>query len=338
MIESGHRPIRLAPDARGPVACRSLAALSAAVAVGLIGCAVVPAPANGAAGKPAGSAPSGTAVTATRSAAKPAPSPEQRAVQDADASLASFAVPPDARKLPRAPNLSGGALTHPIQTPVTPDLVDKAGWWLAPGSPRQVLTWEAAHLPHRFVLSGSGSTPNPPGTETTWADMFSLPAIVGVLDSRELVVQAVADGSKTAIRVDAQVTWQPARPASEKVPAAARAVTISEDPGGNQPSAKPPRPVTITDRAQVRQLVALIDGLPLTQPGEFSCPAGFGDSLTLTFRAGRGTPPLAVATAELSGCRQVDFTIGGQPQPTLAAESGPLILTIAGLPWKVPVR
>ena len=63
--------------------------------------------------------------------------------------------------------------------------------------------------------------------------MFSLPDITGVLDSRELVVEVVQDGANTAIRVDAQVTWQPAVPASEKVPAAAKAVTISMDLGMN---------------------------------------------------------------------------------------------------------
>ena len=142
--------------------------------------------------------------------------------------------------------------------------------------------------------------------------MFSLPDIAGVLDSRELVVEVVQDGDKTAIRVDAQVTWQPAVPASEKVPAAAKAVTISMDLAMNQGSKKPPKPVTITDPAKVGQLRALINSLPLFPPGVFSCPAAFGDNLVLTFRARPGGPALAVATDMLSGCGGVDLTIGGQ--------------------------
>ena len=46
----------------------------------------------------------------------------------------------------------------------------------------------------------------------------------------------------------------------------------------------------------------------------------------LTFRAGPGTPALAVATADLSGCGGVDLTIGGKSQPALAGpgtDSGP---------------
>jgi hypothetical protein len=345
-IPSGRRPTGLAPAApaapavRGPFAGRSAAlgalALGGAAVVALAGCTVLHAPTPGAAGKPAGSASSGTGLTAVRSAAKPTPSPKQRAVADADAILASFAVPPGALKLSRAPNVSGGALDYPMQIPGTPDLVDKAGWWLAPGAPRQVLAWEAAHLSHRFSPTATGSSSGPAGTVPVVVNIFSLPAIPGVLDSRELLVQVVADGKKTAIRVDAQVTWIPARPASEKVPSAAQAVTISQDLGLNQGNAKPPKPVTISDPAKVRRLVALIDGLSLSPPGAYSCPAGFGDNLTLTFRAGPGMPALAVATVELSGCPGVDFTIGGKPQPALGAASGPRILKIAGLPWKIP--
>jgi hypothetical protein len=320
---------------KNPSALGALA-LSGAAAVALAGCAVVSAPANGAAGQPSGSASSGTGLTVARSGTKPAPTPHQRAVADAGAIFASFAVPHGARKLPSAPSVDGGALKDPDQTPGTPDLVDKAGWWLAPGTPQQVLAWEAAHLPHRFSSAGSSSGSGPSGAEPTWDDSFSLPDIHGVLNWRELLVEVVADGSRTAVLVDAQVSWIPARPAGEKVPPAAKAVTISEDLGGNQGSAKPPKPVTITSPAKVRALVALIDGLPLTPPGVFSCPAGFGDSLTLTFRAGPRTPALAVATAELSGCQEVDFTLGGKPQPTLGAASGPQILKIAGLPWKIP--
>ena len=42
-------------------------------------------------------------------------------------------------------------------------------------------------------------------------------------------------------------------------------------------------------------------------------------------------PALAVATAELSGCPLVRFSIGGRPQPALASVSGSQILAITGL-------
>ncbi len=106
----------------------------------------------------------------------------------------------------------------------------------------------------------------------------------------------------------------------------AQAVTISMDLGRNQGGKKPPKPVTITDPAQVSELKALINGLPLFPPGMFSCPADFGDDLVLTFRAGPRTPALAVATVDFAGCDGVDLTINGKPQPALAGpgtDNGP---------------
>jgi hypothetical protein len=308
-------------------------ALGAVATVALCACAVAPT-APSPASKPIGS----TGVPPT-SAKRPAQPPHQRAVADANAMLASFVVPTGARKLSSAPSVGKGVLKAPAQTPGTPDLVDKAGWWIAPGAPQGVLAWEARHLPRRFSSAGGGTTYGR-NIATTWSQVFSLPGIPGVLDSRELVVLVVQDGDKTAIRVDAQVTWQPARPSSEKVPAAAKAVTISIDPGLNQGGRKPQQPVTITDPAKVRALTALINRLTLFPPGAFSCPADFGGNLVLTFRAGPRTPALAVATVDLSGCDGVDLTIGGKPQPTLAGpgtDSGPQILRLAGLSWKIPL-
>jgi hypothetical protein len=266
------------------------------------------------------------------------PTPEQRAESDAAAILASFAVPPGATKLPGAPSAGKGVLKQPFSSPGDPDLVDDAGWWQAPGQPQQLLAWEAAHLSHQFSASGNASGSD--GSIYFWGDEFALPAITGVLDSRQLAVEAVAVGGKTDLRVDAQVTWIPARPASEVVPAAARAVTLSVLPNINVHK-PPPGPVTITDPAKVRALAALLDGLPPFPPGRYNCPAAFGDALVLTFRATAGGPALAVATAELSGCQGIDFTIGVKEQPALGGPDDGVpfatqVLKIAGLTWKLP--
>jgi hypothetical protein len=310
-------------------------ALGAAAALALSGCGTVHAQGTDPAGQPTGS--TDVPVTSAKSPARPSPTPKQRAEADADAILASFAVPKGARKLSAAPSVGKGALRWPGQTLGTPDLVDKAEWWIATGAPQSVLSWEAKHLSHRFSSAGGG-TGYGPGFATIWSQVFSLPDIPGVLDSRELVVEVVQDGAKTAIRVDSQVAWQPARPASEKVPAAAKAVTIAMKLGTDQGGRKPPKPVTITDPAKVGALKALVNGLALFPPGTFNCPADFGQGLVLTFRAGPGTPALAVAAVDLAGCDGVDLTIGGKSQPALAGpgtDSGPQVLKLAGLSWKI---
>jgi hypothetical protein len=333
-VRSGsHRgPGALTPSARTSIAGRSAArgaALGAAAALALAGCAVAYPSV-----RPAAS--TGTTVPATRASSRPVPGPEQRAEADAAAILGSFAVPSGATRVAAAPPVDKGALKTAIQIPGTPDLVDKASWWLAPGTPRQVLAWEAKHVPQRYTSEGTASVTGPGGRGSIWSDMFSLPEVTGVLDSRELVVEVVQDGAKTAIRVDAQVTWQPAVPAGEKVPAAVKAVTISMNLGLNQRGKKPPKPVTVTGPAKVSELRALINSLPLSPPGMLSCPAAFGDDLRLTFRGRPDGPALAVATDLLSGCPMVDLTIGGKSEPALSGASGPQILKIAGLSWKIP--
>jgi len=303
------------------------AAITAAAAMVLAGC--------GTAHVPAAAAARATTASTTAAARQ---TPKQRAEADAAAILASFAVPPGATKLSSAPSAGRGALKQPFSSPFTLDLVDDAAWWLAPGQPLQVLGWEQAHLPSRF------STASGPGTETykgrafAWGYDFTLPAITGVLNSRGLTVEAVAAGNgKTDLRVDAQVSWIPTRAASEVVPSAARAVTVSLLANSNSGL---PGPVTITGPARVRALTAFIDGLPLFPPGPRSCPMYMGDTLVLTFRARPGGPALAVATVQLSGCEEVDFTVGGKLLPQLGGpdngrSDAARVLTIAGLHWQI---
>src|SRR6266702_1846074 len=158
---------------------------------------------------------------ATRTTTGPAMAsrtPRERAVADAAAILKAFAVPPGAQRLQKAPDV----LKVPVTTLVSTTLVDDVSFWRAPGQPQAVLAWEQAHLPRRFT---SGDADFGPSRDRT----FSLSPIPGVLNARELVVEVAGAGSgQTAIRVDAQVSWQPPRPASDRVPAAARVVTITQ--------------------------------------------------------------------------------------------------------------
>jgi hypothetical protein len=273
-------------------------------------------------------------LTGTRSA--PA-SPHQRAVADAAHIIASFPVPPGAVRSARAPV---PALAPPPQTPATPALVTVTRWWTAPGRPRAVLAWVDAHVPARFASALHGSRRYGSAGDA-WVDEFDLPVVPGVLTQRSLLVEVMSEGARTAVRADAQVIWLPARPASERIPPGATAVTLALMPGSGQwPLArKRPAepPVTITDPAKVARIAAVVDGLSLYPPGEFaSCPMDFGSGIRLTFRAGRNGPVLAVVTDHDTGCQRISVVIDGKSQPQLAgAESLEHdVLAIAGVRWQ----
>jgi hypothetical protein len=260
-----------------------------------------------------------TAVSAT---------PRERAAADAAAILKAFAVPAGARRLPRAPD----ALKAPMTTLVSTALVDDVSFWRAPGQPQAVLAWEQAHLPRRFTPEDADFGP------PSWDRTFSLSPVPGVLSARDLVVEVTGAGTgQTAIRVDAQVSWQPPRPASERVPPAARVVTITPLPSLGPRARRPAAPVTITGPAVVRRLAALVDSLQLSTIGDAPCPAALGGGIRLTFLARAGGPPLAVAQGP-AACGTVQFSAGGKPQPALQLTDSfiPQVLKLAGLHWKVP--
>jgi hypothetical protein len=266
-------------------------------------------------------------VTSSRTAASPAP--RERAVADAAAILKAFVVPPGARRLPKAPD----ALKIPITTLVSTTRVDDVSFWQAPGQPQAVLAWEQAHLPRRFTPGDQDFGP------PSWDRTFSLSPIPGVLNARELVVEVTAAGDgQTTIRVDAQVSWQPPRPASERMPPAARVVTITQLPSLDPHARRPPAPVIITDPAVVRRLATLVDSLQLSTIGPGApCPAPAGGGIRLTFRTRADGPPLAVAQGP-AACGTVQFSVRGERQPALQITDSLIaqVLKLTGLHWTVP--
>ena len=273
----------------------------------------------------------GSVTAASPTAASPAAAsltPRERAVAEAAAILRAFVVPPGGQRLSKAPD----ALKVPSSTLVSSALVDDVSFWRAPGRPQAVLAWEQAHLPRRFTPEDAGFGP------PSWDRTFSLSPVPGVLNARDLVVEVAAAGhGQTEIRVDAQVSWQPPRPASERVPSTTRLVTITQLPSLDPHVSHPPAPVTITDLAVVRRLAALVDSLQLSTIGPaVSCPLVVGGVIQLTFLARVGGPLLAVAQGP-AACGTVQFSVGGKPQPALQLTGSfiPQVLKLAGLNWKV---
>jgi len=283
-----------------PTAGRLLGTLLAP-ALALAGCAVAHSPAAAA---------SHAATTAAHPAAATA-SPEQRAESDAAAILAAFAAPPGARKLPGPPTGQASEMKHITGSSASPNWIDKTGFWQVTGDPQQVLAWTASHVERGHTSFGViTNLPVSGRPETVWERDYALPPVPGVEDTRELTVEvADAGNGQTAIRVDAQVTWLPAREASEMVPAAATAITLSVFPNGNL-NKKPPRPETVTSPAAVRRITAMVNSLPVFPPGPRECGASQGTELVLTFLAAPQGRVLATALVQTGYCEEVFFTVG----------------------------
>lgn len=293
-----------------------VAATAGCAALVIAGCGTVHAPSRSASAR------------ASASASPASASPEQRASADAASILSSFVPPPGAVRTTAVP---GNLRVQPF--PIRgANSVHDTSYWHVSGSPQSALAWEKAHLPSRFSAVGSGTTGSP---ATLWDENFALPAAQGVLTERGLAVAAVkTGGGQATLRVDAQVTWAPAKPAAERIPAAAKVVTVSPAPA-LVAGARMPSTVTITNAATVQRIASLIDGLPVFPPGSYSCPAGLDRSVEMTFKATPGGSPLAVVTAAVTGCQGVRVIIGGHTQPMLAggADTARQVLSIAGTHW-----
>lgn len=270
----------------------------------------------------------------------PAPSPaagqstRQRAQAAAAALLAEFVPPPGARRLAGPPDLPGGWEQHPQSVLMSNSMVDEAAFWQAPGGPQSLLSWEQARLTGKRLALGDADF-GPP----SWDREFDLPA-TRVLTTRALVVEVVAAGhGQTAIRVDADVAWQPSRPPGDLVPDTARVVTISELAGPNPRATRPPAPVTITDPIIAGRIAALVNSLPVSPlyNTAASCPAPVTGSLQLAFRTHARGPVVALARTG-QPCGMVDFTVTGQQEIGLENTTSldRQILAIATLRWKLP--
>lgn len=280
-------------------------------------------------------APSGGASPSSSGSTTASTTPKTRAAADAASILQSFVPPSGAVRLTAAPDADHGALGRPVTPVASPNTVDNVSWWRVKGTPQAVLAWEKSHISSRFKATGSGSGFSVGHQSTMWSQQYSLPPVPGLLDQRQLAVSAVNDGEgQTALRVDSQVTWLPAKPASERIPASAKAVTISASPGVIR-DGKVPAPVTITSAATVEKIASLVEGLPVFPPGRYSCPADIGKAVQMTFRGSATGPALAVVTADLTGCQAVSFTVGGKKQPGLSggASAAQQVLAASGLHW-----
>jgi hypothetical protein len=206
-----------------------------------------------------------------------------------------------------------------------------------------------AHIPARFTLTGRGGGDYQPTRSITVTgtsyDLFTLPVVPNVLIQRWLVVLVAPDGNQTAMRVDAQDVWLPAKPTEERIPPDAKVVTVApifEYSQYVKPSLVPLDPtVTVTDPATVARIAALVDALTVFPPGSTHCEPGPAVQVQLTF--GTSVHGRVVALVSEAGCSNVSVIIDGHALPALSddinAEGqltktlGQRVLALAAIRW-----
>ncbi len=237
--------------------------------------------------------------------------------------LTEVPLPPGSSESSTDPPEAGSLLAGPgYGPPATPNAVDEHAWWLVPVTPTETLAYICAHLPPGTTRPlSAGPNRRGPNLPEEMISGFTWPGSPGSL---VVWVVQLANGS-TALRVDAEVVWSTPRPASERIPAGARLLTIGvHEPGGASIEFESMRrtvlgrlPSRVTSIARIEKIVALLNELRVHQPGVRHCPRGFGGSIQLDFYTSPSASPLAVANITAEGCGGVSLMIDGMAEPEL---------------------
>jgi hypothetical protein len=233
------------------------------------------------------------------------------ATRDAEQLLGRALLPAGSQRLSSEPAGGGKTLAGPFSVPKATDLVDLPRFAIVPGSSASIVGWLEAHPPlgGRFVGSGTGGSAT--SDPDVWEIQFSWPPVGQVLDSRTLVFTAAQlSPSKTGVRIDAEVTWLPAKPSMDQVPSGLTVLTAVLSHGPNSLN-RGYGPTTTTNPVTIAAVRTLVNALPVSSPGATSCPEDFGQTLTLAFRSKMGANPVVVVSADVSGCQGVTVTRAG---------------------------
>lgn len=223
--------------------------------------------------------------------------------------LGKLSLPADARRLPTDPASANALASAP--RPGSPQLVDLHRYWLLPQRPQAVIEWVEGHRPVGSHLQGHGH-----GSPVLASWTFAYPAKPGQLTTAWLVVQvAAAKQGGTAIRADGEAVWVKPRPASERIPAGVKAVTITARDRARHISLQR----TLTNHGPVNRIIALVESLPLAQGDSYHCPADTSRRpiIQMLLRRTATSPPLARLRINDNGCGSVTLRIRGHAQPPL---------------------
>ncbi len=216
------------------------------------------------------------------------------------------------------PTGSQAARPSPVPPPLSVSSAGGAGSYtvelhrfvLVRESAAAVRSFLLAHVPAGMGWAGDGLAPGTTNTVTALWVAYRPRTLAAGLANAELGTAAMPSaGGGTLIRADASVSWFPPRSAAEQLTAARfRSVTVTAT------EAIPQRTVTrtVTSRAVIGRLVALVDSLPATpypDVAAMSC-ALLGTTYRLAF-----IPGVVIYTG---GCGGSDaITVNGKNQPRL---------------------
>lgn len=251
----------------------------------------------------------------------------QRAASNAaNRLLGEVVLPAGSEQVPTEPAGDEHQLDRPVALFFFAAEVDRHEFWTTTAAPSEVIASVRAHLPPGTVQTGSGFS----GTAADAS--FTMPgAGKPTIGPRMLAVDAVqlANGS-TGVRADAAVRYTAPRLATQRIPASAGVLEVTMARGHSAPMLA----LTITSRATVRRIAAIVDRLPFVAPLRgvaISCPAiKVAPIVTFTFRTAAAGPILATVSepantpTSASPCFTAALTIHGRHQPGLL-EGGVLL-------------
>jgi hypothetical protein len=197
-----------------------------------------------------------------------------------------------------------------------PETAGYYDYWVSDRDLQSLRDWVKVHPPAgAFLVGGGGVDRN--GVLTSWYWSFQyLPASL-VTDGAQLSVSGkrLSEG-RTAIRVDADVSWLVLRPASERVPPEVSTITMKFDQF-SAPQGHTTQTVTVTDPTQVDEVGWLTDVLPVEQPVAVAPPCGPEPmGVDVKFEDTNG---ITVAEANDEVCGGIAFSIHGHMRDPLAA-------------------
>jgi len=243
------------------------------------------------------------------------PSRRDLALRDAAYLLTLVRLPTGSAPLTAEPSGDSHLLRTAGQSIGDPNLVDLHSFFVAPQNAWTLYRYERSHPPSGSTIRGgynSYGTASTYGNTDEWFVSYSWFPVKALLDSRVLVVSIAAlPDHRSGIRVDAQVTWLPAKPAGDIVPTGAKVLTAVLSTGLN-PGEPGHSPVTTTNPKKIEAIRDFVNQLNVVPPGVRFCPVDFGQNLTVSFRKDAQATPFAVVVADVGGCEEVQVLRFGQ--------------------------